>query len=270
MRQWLETAGRFAVEHVGGIPHFAQEAQAGAPPAGVLHTTEGSRDGALAVFRRHYAPHFLVSAGRIEQLVPVGFIGASLVTHNWLALVQIEVVGFSRETPWLFDDDTTEAVAALMAACKAEYGIPLSRPWPDGVYGRARASDPHRNGGQFGKIAGWYGHGDVPSPDSHWDPGNLRWSSLFADAASVAHDPRPEPVEAAPRPCAGGPDLHTIEGCQGALKALHFDIVVDGEAGPQTAAVVRAFRTIAGLPPGGAIDDGLRTALGKVLAGAAR
>lgn len=264
MRQWLETAGRFAVEPVGGIPHFAQQVQAGAPPAGVLHTTEGGHDGSLAVFRRHYAPHFLVSAGRIEQLVPVGFIGAALVTHNWLALVQVEVVGFSKETPWIFDDATAEAVAALMAACKAEYGIPFSRPWPDGVYGKARANDPHRNGGQFGKIAGWYGHGDIPSPDSHWDPGNLEWSKLFAAAAAVPHVPRPEPL-GGPRPCAGGFDLKTVEGVQAALKALQFAIAVDGDAGPQTKRVVRAFQAIAGTPATGALDDATTAALVRTL-----
>jgi Putative peptidoglycan binding domain/N-acetylmuramoyl-L-alanine amidase len=262
MRQWLETAGRFTVEPIGGIPHFAQTVDASAPPTGVLHTTEGSRDSSLAVFRRHYAPHFLVSAGRIEQLVPVGFIGAAMVTHNWLAVVQVEVVAYSKETPWFFDDATAEAVAALMAACKAEYGIPLSRPWPDGVYGMARANDPHRNGGQFGKVAGWYGHGDAPSPDSHWDPGNLQWSKLFEVASGAPYAPQP-PDPAPPRLCAGGPDLQTVAGYQAALA---FKIDVDGGAGPQTAAVLRAFQAIAGLPATGAIDDATRTALTKDLA----
>lgn len=185
VKPWLERAGQFTLEHIGGIPHFNQAVDPDVARAAVLHTTEGGWDGSLGVFKRHYAPHFLVGPGRIAQLVQVGTIGAALVAHNWLALVQVEVVGFSKQTSWIFDDATCEAVAALMAACKAEYGIPLTRPWPDGVYGMARASDPHRNGGQFGKIPGWYGHGDVPSPDSHWDPGCLKWGVLFARAAKM-------------------------------------------------------------------------------------
>jgi hypothetical protein len=71
-----------------------------------------------------------------------------------------------------------DLIASLMMVCEAEYGIPLTRPWPDGVYGRARASDPHRHEGKFGSVAGWFGHGDVPDND-HWDPGNLQWQGLF-------------------------------------------------------------------------------------------
>jgi N-acetylmuramoyl-L-alanine amidase len=192
LRPWLDKAGRFTVEHIGGIPHFSQPVDVDAPRAGVLHTTEGGWDGSLAVFKQHYAPHFMVGVDkslggrvRIAQLVQVGTIGAALVTHNWLALVQVEMIGYSQEKLWFPDDETAEAVAALMAVCKAEYGIPLSRPWADGVYGMARASDPHRNHGEFGHVTGWFGHGDVPAPDSHWDPGALEWSKLFARAAAM-------------------------------------------------------------------------------------
>src|SRR5208283_2874471 len=131
---WLAKAGRFDVEHVGGIPHFNQAVDPCAPPTGVLHTTEGGWDSSLAVFKQHYAPHFLVGPGRIAQLVQVGTIGAALVTHNWIPIVQVEVVGYSKQQLWSLDDATSEAVAALMAACLAEYGIPLTRPWADGVY----------------------------------------------------------------------------------------------------------------------------------------
>ncbi len=206
---WLTKAGAFDVEHVGGIPHFNQTIDLDAPPAAVLHTTEGNWAGSMSVFKQHYAPHFMVGYDetegrvRIVQLVQVGTIGAALVTHNWLARVQVEVIGFSKETPWVFDDETAAAVASLMAACKDAYGIPLSRPWPDGVYGKATALDPHRNAGQFGRDAGWFGHGDVPSPDSHWDPGNLQWSVLFAKAEAIdGKQPIPGTPVALARPCA--------------------------------------------------------------------
>jgi hypothetical protein len=209
MLQWLPKAGAFTVEHVGGIPHEVRSVDLTAPRTGILHTTEGDTiEGALAIFKQHYSPHFLVGPDvsgkvRILQLVQIPTMGLALVTHNWLVLVQVEVVGHSLERPWMFPDATAAAVSALMAACHAEYGIPLSRPWPDGVYGMARASDPHRAEHKFGRIAGWYGHGDTPSPDSHWDPGDLEWSRLFSAAMAneAAHAAPAPPPAASPRPC---------------------------------------------------------------------
>ena len=291
----LAKAGRFDVEQIGGIPHFNDPIRAGFPPTGIVHTTEGDDvEGALVVFRQHYAPHFLIGRDRaktmhIVQLVQVGTIGAALVTHNWIPIVQVEVVGYSSEKPWLFDDATAEVVAALMAACKAEYGIPLSRPWADGVYGMARASDPHRNHGEFGKIAGWFGHGDCPSPDSHWDPGALRWSKLFALAGAMPQasaGPSLLPI-APPRPCAccatpvagvadrsppsaraatALPDLTTTEGIQTALVALGFKIDVDGDFGPETGAAVKSFQYHAGIAVDGAVGPITLAALAKALA----
>src|SRR5271169_4686487 len=140
---WLERAGRFEVEHIGGIPHFNQPVDLDAPRTGVLHTTEGGWPGSMAVFKQHFAPHFMVGMDisqkrvRIAQLVQVGTIGAALVTHNDHAIVQVEMIGFSKETPWTPDDETLKALAALMAVCKVEYGIPLVHPWADGDFGRA-------------------------------------------------------------------------------------------------------------------------------------
>ena len=208
LRQYLDKAGAFPVEQIP-CPHFAQQVDLAAPPAGVLHTTEGNWAGSLAVFKSHYAPHFLLGFDetdkkvRIAQLVPVGFIGAALVTHNWLARVQIEMIGYSQEKPWAEDDPTMTALASLMAVCQAEYGVPLTRAWPDSVYGRANAADPHRNGGQFGKVAGWFGHGDCPSPDQHWDPGAFEWSVAFTTAAQIEAGIPCPPPPAPSRPCGG-------------------------------------------------------------------
>ena len=202
VKPYLDKVGKFTVEQLP-CPHFSQPVNLNSPRTGVLHTTEGGWDGSIGVFKSHYAPHFMIGAGRIAQLVQVGTIGAALVTHNWLALVQVEVVGFSKETPYMFDDATAEVIAAFMAECHSEYSIPLSRPWADGIYGKATANDPHRAENKFGRIAGWYGHGDMPSPDSHWDPGNLEWAKLFSAAMAMeeAHaDPTPPPI-APVRPC---------------------------------------------------------------------
>ncbi len=276
---WLAKAGRFDVEHIGGIPHFNQPIDPAAPPTGVLHTTEGGWDGSLAIFKQHYAPHFLVGPGRIAQLVQVGTIGAALVTHNWVPIVQVEAVGYSKEQLWSFDEATAEAVAALMAACKAEYGIPLTRAWPDGVYGMARAGDPHRNAGQFGHVSGWYGHGDCPSPDSHWDPGALHWSKLFALAGAMPQSSAGPcgipPVP--PRPCAcahalSAPpqtafNLSTVEGVQQALNALGANpkLNVDGDPGPMTEAAVKALQYRSGLAADGDAGPMTKAAILKEL-----
>ena len=201
----IDKAGKYPVAQIP-CPNFSSEAvNLSLPRAGVLHTTEGGWDGSMGVFRVHYAPHFIVGVNahhtaamrfgvktppepvgdvQIAQLVPIGTIGAACVTHNDHAIVQIEVVGYAREEPWLFEAGTLDALSSLMLVCRDEWGIPLSHPWPDGDYGRA-GDNPHRHAGKLGKVAGWYNHGDMPAPDNHWDSGNLQWSKLFAHAASL-------------------------------------------------------------------------------------
>jgi hypothetical protein len=104
------------------------------------------------------------------------------------------MIGFSKETPWLPDDETTAAPASLMAVCASEYGIPLDHPWVDGDFGKA-GKNPHRSSGKYGKVPGWYGHGDCPNPDTHWDPGNLRWSVVINMAKEMTniHSAPPAP-----------------------------------------------------------------------------
>ncbi len=146
---WLDKAGKFAIEHIP-CPHFSQAVTLTAPRAGVLHTTEGGWDGSLGVFKSHLRAAL---SGRPRQDRPTrpGRHDRRGAGHPQLARDRPGRGGrLSKETPWFFDDATAEAVAALMAVCQAEYGIPLSRPWADGVYGMARANDPHRAAGKFG------------------------------------------------------------------------------------------------------------------------
>jgi N-acetylmuramoyl-L-alanine amidase len=191
IKPWLSEAGRFPIAHIGGIPHYNQAVRLNAPRTGVLHTTEGEWAGSLAIFKKHYAPHFMLGYDtdaqkvRIAQLVQVGTIGAALRENNNLAIVQIEMIGYSQEYPWLPDDETVAALASLMAVCAREYAIPLTHPWPDGDFGKAN-NNSHRSSGNFGKVAGWYGHGDCPSPCVHWDPGNLKWSVILTMAQQMA------------------------------------------------------------------------------------
>jgi hypothetical protein len=103
---WLTRAGAFRVEHVP-YPYLGSPVNTYAPAKGLLHTTQGSSiEGALSVFRVHYAPNFTVGADakkkvRILQHAPLGVMGHALankaggVETNRVVRAQIEIVGFS-------------------------------------------------------------------------------------------------------------------------------------------------------------------------------
>jgi len=248
VKPWLETAGRFTVEHIP-CPHASLPVNLSAVRKGVLHTTEGHWEDGLAVFKVHYAPHFLVGPGRIAQLVQLGTIGSALVHRNADVIAQIEVCGFSQQTPWMFDEPTMEALAALMATLNRECGIPLTHYWKDGDYG-LYGDNPHRHAGIWDSVAGWYGHGDVPSlpppnrQEDHWDPGALKWSELLARAAAMT-DILHAPAWVAPadgdHPCSAC--SHSV-----AAPAEATEPAVASAAGELEAAV-KAFQTAAKLNP---------------------
>lgn len=200
MNPILTQVGPYKVNWVP-CPYSRKQVQLDLPRSGILHTTEGFFEGALEVFEQHYAPHFEVGLDkgvpRINQLVKVGYIGSSCRAHNDEAIVQIEMVGFAKTSPWYphgkvaRDDghvvdygDTDIALAWLMIEIEKEYGVPLSHPYADDDWGKA-GHNSTRSAGKFGKVAGWYGHQNMPDPDVHWDPGHLQWSKLFALANSL-------------------------------------------------------------------------------------
>lgn len=190
LKGWISAAGSFKVEHVP-CPDYAGDVELTGARRGVQHTTEGSLESALAVFRVHYAPHFLVGrdAGRtrILQLLPLGRAAAALEhpddtpPTNAGAHVQIELADFSQRHPWLPQPlEVQEALADLYAVLQQTVGIPL-RYVPNAQRSRA----------VWDGNGGWYGHGDVPDqPDGHWDPGDLQWPTLFM----LARGPAPKPI----------------------------------------------------------------------------
>jgi hypothetical protein len=229
-----------------------------APPSGILHTTEGGWAGSMSVFKVHYSPHFIVgmnTAGVVEiaQLVPIGFGALACKAHNNGARVEIEMVANSKETSWLPDDQTLDALASLMVVCRDEWGIPLSRPWATGDYGRA-GHNPHRTAGKFGKVAGWYGHGDMPDPDSHWDPGNLNWDAVFARANSLSNTP-PIP-NAKPVPVTPPAPTLSVSDVQRTLNAAGYrpTLVVDGQFGPKTKDALARFQQSRGIHVDGTLS----------------
>jgi hypothetical protein len=202
MQEWLTTADRYEVERIA-CPHPGEPVDLAHPPAGVLHTVEGSWDGGMAVFRAHFAPHFLVGRDRlgrirVAQLVPLGMLACALEnrpgggeTNRWVR-AQIEVVGYSQEAPWLPDPATLDALVALMQTLEQVAEIPFSRPFGVEMPTKPWTADDnsHRTSGIFGTKPGWYGHIDLPE-NAHWDPGYLQWDALFA------HTPTPLEKQAA-------------------------------------------------------------------------
>ena len=193
---WLTKAGGFRVERVR-VPCPGVRVDLSRPPVGVGHTVEGSFESGLAVFRRHYAPHFLVGrdrAGRVRilQFCPLGELAAALQnlaggveTNRW-ARAQIELAGFSKTHPWQPDAGVMRAYAALLLELRRVAGIPLVRPFPDRIGERAASyAYARRRAGKWGRVAGWYNHAEVPE-NAHWDAGSLRWSRLFALAEQLS------------------------------------------------------------------------------------
>lgn len=191
---WIDRAGKFPVTKLRA-PHYQRPVNLSFPRTGVLHTTEGGWRGSFGILSTHFSPHFMLglneSTKRVEigQYIPVGLMGYSLRGNDENVIVQIEMIGFAEETLWLPGKtkknptaETLEALCALMNVCWTEWGVPLTHPWLDGDFGLAGSSrrNKHRKSGYFGRVAGWYGHGDVPDPDVHWDPGALEWSKVFA------------------------------------------------------------------------------------------
>lgn len=197
---WLAKAGPYKIDRVA-VPCPGASVNLGAPPKGVGHTTEGGWAGAMGVFRRRYAPHFMVGRDngrvRIVQFCPLGQISAALknraggVATNHDVRAQVEVVGFSKRTRWQPDPGVLKAYAALLYTLRDAAGIPLRH-----------VGNAGRSSSVWLRASGWYDHAGVPEND-HWDMGAFDWSAALAQAAKYApvlnpgHKP-PAPA-AAPR-----------------------------------------------------------------------
>jgi hypothetical protein len=189
---WLTHAIKYRVENVP-VKYLTGHVDHSKPAVGVMHTTEVSFDSALNEFKSKFAPHFLVGKGRIIQFAPLGRMAHALEhnkgtveTNRW-ARVQIEVAGKSQLDLWKPDDQTFDTLAALVAVVSHAAGIPLVRLWPDQLDKKvvwATPKNPRRHQHVWGKKAGWFGHIEVPG-NSHWDPGSLDYTSLFARAQDL-------------------------------------------------------------------------------------
>ena len=191
MKTWLTRVGKFRVEHVP-LPYWHGNVDLSAPRKGILHTTEGSSiEGALSAYRsKNFTPTFTLGRDlrkkvRVMQHKPLGIMGSTLanasggVETNRVALVQIELVGFSQKDLWYPDEEVADALTSLVAAVSDEGKIPLK--W----------NGCKRSASCWSKVAGWMGHIDVPE-NFHWDPGQFDTKRLMAQSsAKVAEDGPP-------------------------------------------------------------------------------
>lgn len=161
------------------------DVQQSAPARGVVHTTEGSFDSAMSVFRsRLAAPQLMMEPwpdGRKVQLIDLSRNGYALkrngaqATNGMGHCAQIELVGYAGQahtwpTSWL------ENVADMVKQVSDALGI---RVWGETCYGAGAgwilASPYARQRYSAAKWAGfdaWCGHQHVPGND-HWNPGGL-------------------------------------------------------------------------------------------------
>lgn len=189
MRQgWLTKVGPYRVEHVP-YSYLGAHVALSAPAKGLLHTTEGATiEGALSVFRQHYAPNFTVGPDthkkiRVLQHAPLGVMGHALanksggVETNRVVRAQIEIVGFSvLDRKWLPAEPTLAALVELMFALEEACDIPR------------RHVDVGRDSHLWDAASGWVGHRDAPEND-HVDPGLFNYKAVFTRMALVADPP---------------------------------------------------------------------------------
>jgi hypothetical protein len=174
----------------GGRPYLPNEG----PLNLILHTTEGSTvAGALATLDQNVDPsHFVVGQGRIIQLRPVNAQAAALHDPMNVSCIQVEIVGFSQEKPWLPEDDTLEPLVGLIAYLSQNLNIPLVVPYDDWVDDLSDCPLPWAANNKrrkqcaptYPKPYGVYGHIDIPNqqPSYHWDPGCLQISVILQKA----------------------------------------------------------------------------------------
>lgn len=156
-----------------------------AAPCGVVHTTEGGWESAMAVFRsRMVAPHVMVDpvTRRRAQFIPLDRSAYALVNDNGGVETnrhgarQIEVVGYADRTQDMPADQQEWLAVEVLRPISEAVGITGPGLECFGVdAGWVLATPTARQRMSFdawNRFGGWCGHQHVPE-NSHWDPGAL-------------------------------------------------------------------------------------------------
>lgn len=155
------------------------------PPRGVLHTTETP---SLPSYESPSAPpHFTVMpSGVAYQHMSVDVVSGALRNvypghddarydtgidpdRTGVINVQIEVVGYSRQSEW--PDAQVTSIAKIMGWLEQEWHLPAEFRATFGGGEQYGYVNPFElTLGQWLKVHGWVGHQHVPE-NTHWDPG---------------------------------------------------------------------------------------------------
>jgi hypothetical protein len=198
---WLEgqnvfgfTVEKTEIGRPGGKPFFPIPASTG---IAVLHTTEGKTVGsAIAQFKMRFdPPHFCVGENRIVQCRPVGVQAAALHDPaNRASYIQIEIVGFSKETLWQLDDSSLKPAVAVIAHSIANFGIPNAIPhnYPDTIsdckpFPSSNNTRRKKAESEWPNVKGFHMHMEIPfqGPTWHWDCGAIKRSELLKMAQQL-------------------------------------------------------------------------------------
>lgn len=168
--RFIPRAERISLENAGA---FA----AGTGAKIVWHTTEGrSVDGAVQAYRAgRSAPHFTLhpQTGRLVQHVAMDVAAralrhpAGIVETNKAHAIQVELVGFAKESP-SWDADDYARIARLAREIEAACGVPRKS-----LATFRRTQVVHLSPAKWLRGSGHCGHQHVPGNDHH-DPGALR------------------------------------------------------------------------------------------------
>lgn len=230
----------------------------------VIHDMEGFMKPSEVLFEEkssHVSAHYAVSADgtKVDLLVPEQYRAWHACDFNSRS-IGIEQEGFSKAGFSVAEMTITARLTAYL--CK-KYGIPL-------LYANGGAGSGITSHWSLGREGG--GHSD-PEPNDQWiqDFVKMVQQETYAGRYPTIYGPgvnHADFASAYTAYTAAKHDLTTTFGVQEALKALTFDIQVDGQLGSQTETVIENFQVIAGLPPtGGQIDDQTRAAIQKALEG---
>jgi hypothetical protein len=204
IQPWLPGFTRVDLDYTGiNAPEVGRPYDETSHPKICLHTTEGSSlAGAERAFAL-YPPHVGVDFERLHrrQYLPLDRCSFSLrgSESDDEFVVQIEIVGFSTQTPnWSIQKLDWLGREVIAPICRAT-GCPLTIV-PAGFHGLgegiilASTSSPIRfkSEGALRAFSGIMGHQHAPAPDHHWDPGKLNVHRIVQAAAAVL-EPKPEP-----------------------------------------------------------------------------
>ena len=158
-----------------------------------LHSTEGSNGGGgsgLQFFMSSgVPPHFTIDMHekKVYQHFPIYKTSAAVKSHDDIAGIQIEIIGYSDaalaesrgQSKWIlatgFEDNEIDYLAQLLIGLGSATGIPMESTvdWSGGS-NPVRMTDVN----EFKDYKGILGHRHVPD-NNHWDPDGL-WDKLKA------------------------------------------------------------------------------------------